>query len=149
MKNYFNFSQSYNDVIENGYFILPTIIEIEGVKQLSKENFGPILHIVRYKQSKIDLIIDDINNTKYGLTFGVHSRNQHFCEDIAKRISSGNIYINRNMTGARVGVQPFGGKHLSGTGPKAGGPNYLKKFLTEKVTAQNISAIGVVTDLIK
>ncbi len=137
-----------NDMRENGYFIQPVIIEIESIKQLSGEKFGPILHVIKYKANDIDLIVDEINTTSYGLTFGIHSRNQHFCEYIASIANVGNVYINRNIIGARVGCQPFGGRGLSGTGPKAGGPNYLKKFMTEKVTTQNTSAIGVVAGLV-
>ncbi|MCC5855994.1 MAG: bifunctional proline dehydrogenase/L-glutamate gamma-semialdehyde dehydrogenase PutA [Idiomarina sp.] len=125
-----------------GTFVTPTAIEITSISQLARENFGPILHIIRFKRDAIDQVIDDINNTGFGLTFGIHSRNESFAYDIADRINVGNVYINRNQIGAVVGVQPFGGQGLSGTGPKAGGPHYLYAFMTEKTFTDNITAVG-------
>ncbi len=123
-------------------FVPPTAIEIDSIKQLEKEQFGPILHIVRFKRKDLTQVIKDINSTGYGLTFGIHSRNETFCEMVANSIDAGNIYINRNQIGAVVGVNPFGGHGLSGTGPKAGGPHYLMRFINEKTISNNITAIG-------
>lgn len=125
-----------------GTFVAPTAIEIDSINQLVKENFGPILHVIRYKTDELDAVIDSINNTGFGLTFGIHSRNETFSADVARRIDVGNVYINRNQIGAVVGVQPFGGQGLSGTGPKAGGPHYLTRFVTEKTKTNNITAVG-------
>src|SRR5690554_2740647 len=125
-----------------GTFVAPTAIEIDSINQLVKENFGPILHVIRYKTSELDQVIESINGTGFGLTFGIHSRNESFAEDIARRVEVGNVYINRNQVGAVVGVQPFGGRGLSGTGPKAGGPLYLTRFVTEKTRTNNVTAVG-------
>lgn len=125
-----------------GTFVAPTAIEIDSINQLVKENFGPILHVIRYKTSELDQVIESINGTGFGLTFGIHSRNETFAADIARRIDVGNVYINRNQIGAVVGVQPFGGRGMSGTGPKAGGPHYLTRFVTEKTRTNNITAVG-------
>ncbi|WP_372739413.1 bifunctional proline dehydrogenase/L-glutamate gamma-semialdehyde dehydrogenase PutA [Neptunomonas sp.] len=116
---------------ENGTFIAPTAFEISSIDQLTEEQFGPILHVVRYKASELDTIIDTINASGFGLTLGVHTRNETTANHIAARVRAGNIYINRDQVGAVVGVQPFGGQGLSGTGPKAGGPHYLKRFTRE------------------
>lgn len=133
---------------EQGYFVPPTLIELSSITQLKQENFGPILHVIRYQASELDRVIDDINGTGYGLTFGIHSRNESFAKYLAHKIKVGNVYINRNQVGAVVGVQPFGGQGLSGTGPKAGGPHYLLRFVTEKVITNNITAIGGNTSLL-
>ncbi|MDV6315831.1 bifunctional proline dehydrogenase/L-glutamate gamma-semialdehyde dehydrogenase PutA [Idiomarina sp. HP20-50] len=130
------------DYTMGGNFVAPTAIEIDSISQLVKENFGPILHVIRYKTSEIDDVIDSINNTGFGLTFGIHSRNETFAYDVASRIDVGNVYINRDQIGAIVGVQPFGGRGMSGTGPKAGGPHYLTRFITEKTRSDNITAVG-------
>ncbi|WP_043530243.1 bifunctional proline dehydrogenase/L-glutamate gamma-semialdehyde dehydrogenase PutA [Litchfieldella xinjiangensis] len=126
----------------DGTFVPPTAFEIDGIDALEREQFGPVLHIVRYKASEIDAVIQSINDRRYGLTFGVHSRNESFAEAIAQKIRVGNVYVNRNIIGAVVGVQPFGGQGLSGTGPKAGGPNYLLRFATEKTVTINTAALG-------
>jgi len=130
------------DYTNGGTFVTPTAIEIDSINQLHRENFGPILHVIRFQRDNLDQVIADINNTGFGLTFGIHSRNESFAYDIAKRIQVGNVYINRNQVGAVVGVQPFGGRGLSGTGPKAGGPHYLYAFMTEKTFTDNITAVG-------
>ena len=117
-----------------GTFVAPTAFEIDGIHQLSKEQFGPILHVVRYKASELDQVIDSINATGFGLTLGVHTRNAGTADRIARRTRVGNAYINRDQIGAVVGVQPFGGQGLSGTGPKAGGPRYLLRFTQEQIT---------------
>lgn len=126
----------------NGHFVVPHIFEIKNMNALEKENFGPILHIVRFKSKNLDKVIAEINSANYGLTFGIHSRIQQKINHINSHIRAGNIYINRNITGAVVGVQPFGGMMLSGTGPKAGGPEYLKAFMTEQNISNNVTAIG-------
>ena len=113
---------------EQGTFVAPTLIEIPGIAALEQEIFGPVLHVVRFKAADLDNVIADINATGYGLTFGLHSRIDDRVQYITDRIEAGNIYVNRNQIGAVVGSQPFGGEGLSGTGPKAGGPNYLARF---------------------
>jgi RHH-type proline utilization regulon transcriptional repressor/proline dehydrogenase/delta 1-pyrroline-5-carboxylate dehydrogenase len=100
------------------------------------------LHVVRYKKENLSKIIDDINSLNFGLTFGIHSRINETINFIVERIQAGNIYINRNMIGAVVGVQPFGGHRLSGTGPKAGGPHYLLRLCTETTVTTNTVAMG-------
>ncbi|HHQ4552255.1 TPA: bifunctional proline dehydrogenase/L-glutamate gamma-semialdehyde dehydrogenase PutA [Aeromonas veronii] len=125
-----------------GHFVQPTALEIGSIRELAKEQFGPILHVVRYATRDLDKVISDINGTGYGLTLGIHSRNESHAEELASRINVGNVYINRNQIGAMVGVQPFGGQGLSGTGPKAGGPHYLGRFVTEKTRTINTTAVG-------
>ncbi|MCG9697548.1 bifunctional proline dehydrogenase/L-glutamate gamma-semialdehyde dehydrogenase PutA [Shewanella sp. Isolate11] len=127
---------------ENGHFVAPTAVEIDSIKVLEKEHFGPILHIIRYKAADLPKVIDEINSTGFGLTLGIHSRNESHALELADKVNVGNVYINRNQIGAVVGVQPFGGQGLSGTGPKAGGPHYLTRFVTEKTRTNNITAIG-------
>ena len=104
--------------------------------------FGPVLHIVRYKAGQLEAICDAIEATGYGLTLGVHSRIDSTIARVVDALGVGNIYVNRNMIGAVVGTQPFGGAGLSGTGPKAGGPNYLRRFATEQVVSINVAAAG-------
>ncbi len=111
-----------------GTFIAPTLIEIPGISALEREVFGPVLHVVRFKAQDIDKVIADINATGYGLTFGLHTRIDDRVQHVTEAIHAGNIYVNRNQIGAIVGSQPFGGEGLSGTGPKAGGPNYMARF---------------------
>lgn len=131
-----------------GSFVQPTAIEIKHIEQLEKEHFGPVLHVIRYAAQSLPDIIEQINSTGYGLTLGIHSRNESLALAIADRVNVGNVYINRNQVGAVVGVQPFGGQGLSGTGPKAGGPHYLTRFITEKTRTNNITAIGGNTTLL-
>jgi len=116
-----------------GLFVAPTVIELDGIEQLQEEIFGPVLHIARYPASAIDAVVDAINTQGFGLTFGMHTRVDSRVERVVKRIRVGNIYINRNQIGAVVGTQPFGGEGLSGTGPKAGGPWYLPRFLAHPI----------------
>jgi RHH-type proline utilization regulon transcriptional repressor/proline dehydrogenase/delta 1-pyrroline-5-carboxylate dehydrogenase len=111
-----------------GTFVAPTIIELENVAELEQEIFGPVLHVIRFDGDRLDALIDDINATGYGLTFGLHTRLDELVERVTRRIAAGNHYVNRNIIGAVVGVQPFGGRGLSGTGPKAGGPLYVGRF---------------------
>lgn len=131
----------------NGYFFPTYIYEIQKISQLKQEVFGPILHIIRFNKSQLNEVISDINSTGYGLTFSLQSRIQSQIDTISKKISVGNVYINRNQIGAAVGIQPFGGRGLSGTGPKAGGPHYLQRFSTEKVVSVNTTAFGGNTTL--
>jgi RHH-type proline utilization regulon transcriptional repressor/proline dehydrogenase/delta 1-pyrroline-5-carboxylate dehydrogenase len=127
---------------ESGLFVPPTLLEIDRVADLEGEVFGPVLHFLRYDAAQIDALVDEINALGYGLTLGVHSRIDDFAERIADRARVGNVYVNRNMIGAVVGVQPFGGMGLSGTGPKAGGPNYLTRLATEQTVTVNTAAVG-------
>jgi RHH-type proline utilization regulon transcriptional repressor/proline dehydrogenase/delta 1-pyrroline-5-carboxylate dehydrogenase len=113
----------------NGTFVPPTLIELEKVGDLKQEVFGPVLHVVRFAREALDRLIDDINATGYALTFGLHTRIDESIAQVTQRIEAGNIYVNRNLIGAVVGVQPFGGHGLSGTGPKAGGPLYLRRLV--------------------
>ncbi len=110
-------------------FVSPTVIELDSIKTLQREVFGPVLHIVRFRRDRLDALLDDIRATGYGLTFGVHSRINETIERVIDGVRAGNIYVNRNIIGAVVGVQPFGGEGLSGTGPKAGGPLYVRRLL--------------------
>jgi len=126
----------------NGCFFPPTLIELDSARDLTREVFGPVLHYVRYAEHRLDDVVDAINATGYGLTLGVHSRLDSVARAIAKRARVGNVYVNRNIIGAQVGVQPFGGVGLSGTGPKAGGPHYLPQFATEQTYTVNTMAIG-------
>lgn len=119
---------SLPEICDKGDFIAPAAIEINHIQELTEEKFGPILHIIKYKASDLPKVVADINKTGFGLTLGVHSRNEMTYEWIEKHARVGNSYINRDQVGAVVGVQPFGGQGLSGTGPKAGGPHYLYRF---------------------
>ncbi len=114
----------------NGTFVPPTIIELKQLSDLKREVFGPVLHVLRYERDDLDRLIDDINDTGYGLTFGLHTRLDETIAHVTSRVKAGNLYVNRNIIGAVVGVQPFGGRGLSGTGPKAGGPLYLGRLVT-------------------
>lgn len=125
-----------------GHYFVPCVFEISGIGLLEREVFGPILHVVRYRAKDMDQVIDSINRTGYGLTLGVHTRIERTQNHVARRAKVGNCYVNRNMIGAVVGVQPFGGERLSGTGPKAGGPHYLYRFATERTLTLNTSAVG-------
>jgi len=127
---------------ETGHFFGPHIVEIENMAVLQHEVFGPILHVVRYAAAELDAVLEQINRCGYGLTLGVHSRIEGWAEAIFRRTRIGNTYINRNMVGAVVGVNPFGGQGLSGTGPKAGGPHYLFRFATERTLTVNTAATG-------
>jgi len=127
---------------ERGTFFAPLAVEIDSLAQLHGEVFGPIVHIIRYQSQHLDDVIDAINSTGFGLTLGVHTRVDATARYIAARVHAGNVYVNRNMIGAVVGVQPFGGRGLSGTGPKAGGPYYLHRFATEQTLTINTAAVG-------
>ena len=136
------------DAAGHGCFFPPQVFEIPSPTLLEKEVFGPVLHVVRYRAADLDRVIDAVNRTGYGLTLGVHSRIQSTWERVQQRARVGNLYVNRNMIGAVIGVQPFGGEGLSGTGPKAGGPRYLHRFATERTVSINTAAIGGNADLL-
>ncbi|MCA0903276.1 bifunctional proline dehydrogenase/L-glutamate gamma-semialdehyde dehydrogenase PutA [Qipengyuania aquimaris] len=125
-----------------GCFVAPTIIEIDSILDLKRENFGPVLHVVRYKSSDLGRVVEEINATGYGLTMGLHSRNDDTRAFVEARAKVGNFYVNRNQIGAVVESQPFGGEGLSGTGPKAGGPHYVARFATERVVCIDTTAAG-------
>jgi len=135
--------EAYGD----GTFFGPTIIEIDHINQLHEEIFGPVLHVIRYKARNLDQVLEDIRGTGFGLTMGIHSRIEGRAQEIFSKLGIGNTYVNRNIVGAVVGVQPFGGQGLSGTGPKAGGPRYLFRFATEKTLSINTVATGGNTEL--
>ena len=125
-----------------GCFVAPHIFELGDAGQLTEEVFGPILHVVRYRADRLNDVLQSIARTGYALTLGIHSRIDDTVEAIIDALPVGNIYVNRNMIGAVVGVQPFGGFGLSGTGPKAGGPHYLTRFATEQTVTVNTAAAG-------
>ena len=125
-----------------GNYVAPHIFELSDAAQLTEEVFGPILHVVRYRAEHLDGVLQSIERSGYGLTLGIHSRIDDTVEAVIGRLSVGNVYVNRNMIGAVVGVQPFGGHGLSGTGPKAGGPHYLARFATEQTVTINTAAAG-------
>jgi len=137
-----------NGTFENGNFVAPHIFAIECLDQLQEEVFGPILHVIRYRSDGLDDVISQINGCGYGLTLGIHSRISGFADEVFRRTRVGNTYVNRTMIGAVVGSQPFGGQGLSGTGPKAGGPHYLLRFVTEKSWSENLNARGGDPDLL-
>jgi RHH-type proline utilization regulon transcriptional repressor/proline dehydrogenase/delta 1-pyrroline-5-carboxylate dehydrogenase len=125
-----------------GTFAPPAIIDLDRARDLKEEVFGPVLHIVRYRADALDEVLADLAANGYALTLGVHSRIGATIDHIIARLPHGNVYVNRNMIGAVVGVQPFGGGGLSGTGPKAGGPNYLRRFVLEQTVTVNTAAAG-------
>jgi RHH-type proline utilization regulon transcriptional repressor/proline dehydrogenase/delta 1-pyrroline-5-carboxylate dehydrogenase len=127
---------------ERGSYVAPTIIALERARDLREEVFGPVLHVVRWSASGLDRLLDDIAGNGTALTLGIHSRIEATAARIAARLPHGNVYVNRNMIGAVVGSQPFGGSGLSGTGPKAGGPHYLARFALEQVVTVNTAAAG-------
>ena len=126
----------------SGTFFAPRAYELDSLKRLDREVFGPILHVVRFESDRLDQAIEAINTTGYGLTLGIHSRIDSTVRHIRERVRAGNTYVNRNIIGAVVGVQPFGGEGLSGTGPKAGGPHYLHRFAVERSVTVNTTAAG-------
>jgi len=128
--------------LEGGSFFAPRAYEIASLDAIDREIFGPIVHVVRFDASEMDALVDRINAKGYGLTMGIHSRIEETIERVRRRACAGNLYVNRNMIGATVGVQPFGGEGLSGTGPKAGGPHYLLRFAHERTFTVNTAAAG-------
>jgi RHH-type transcriptional regulator, proline utilization regulon repressor / proline dehydrogenase / delta 1-pyrroline-5-carboxylate dehydrogenase len=126
----------------HGTYVSPAIVELEHVRDLDREVFGPILHVVRWRADALDAVLDEVAASGYALTLGIHSRIDATVETVARHLPHGNVYVNRNMIGAVVGTQPFGGTGLSGTGPKAGGPFYLQRFAREQVVTINTAAVG-------
>jgi len=126
----------------HGSFFAPRAFEIDSAGRLDREVFGPILHVVRWQADRLDAVLDEIAATGYALTLGIHSRIDETARRILDRLGVGNSYVNRNMIGAVVGAQPFGGERLSGTGPKAGGPRYLHRFATERAVSVDTTAAG-------
>jgi RHH-type proline utilization regulon transcriptional repressor/proline dehydrogenase/delta 1-pyrroline-5-carboxylate dehydrogenase len=120
----------------------PTIIMLDRARDLRQEVFGPVLHVVRWRAGELDSLLEELTGNGYALTLGIHSRIDAVVEHIAGRLPHGNVYVNRSMIGAVVGTQPFGGSGFSGTGPKAGGPNYLERFAAEQVVTINTAAAG-------
>ncbi len=133
---------------EQGSFVPPTLLQISHIAELDREHFGPILHVMRFAAHEFSDAVQQISATGFGLTFGIHTRIEARAAGAASAVGAGNVYVNRNMTGAVVGSQPFGGQRNSGTGPKAGGPNYLMRFATERVVTINTVATGGNTDLL-
>jgi RHH-type transcriptional regulator, proline utilization regulon repressor / proline dehydrogenase / delta 1-pyrroline-5-carboxylate dehydrogenase len=125
-----------------GTYVPPTIVALNSARDLKEEVFGPILHVVRWQADELDVLLDDVAANGTALTLGIHSRIDSTIAHVAARVPHGNVYVNRSMIGAVVGTQPFGGTGLSGTGPKAGGPNYLRRFATEQVVTVNTAAAG-------
>jgi RHH-type transcriptional regulator, proline utilization regulon repressor / proline dehydrogenase / delta 1-pyrroline-5-carboxylate dehydrogenase len=142
------YQNSLDENLRQGSFFPPTLIEISSLSQLTQEVFGPVFHLIRYSAPELDQVIDAVNTTGYGLTLGIHSRIDANIKAIQQGVKVGNVYVNRNMIGAVVGVQPFGGMGLSGTGPKAGGPDYLRRFSIEQTVTTNTAAIGGNTSLL-
>lgn len=132
----------------NGHYVVPHIFKIENLDDLAEEVFGPVLHVMTYKADHFHQIIEQVNSSRYGLTFGLHTRIEERIAQVSNAVHVGNIYVNRSMIGAVVGSQPFGGERESGTGFKAGGPNYLLRFVTERTVTINKTAIGGNVDLI-
>jgi len=127
---------------EGGSFVAPALYEIKSLNQLNRENFGPILHLIRFAGDALPEVVEAINATGYGLTLGLQSRIDSVRDYVEQNARVGNFYVNRNQIGAIVESQPFGGEGLSGTGPKAGGPHYLARFATERVTCIDTTAAG-------
>jgi len=125
-----------------GTYVTPALFEIDRLSRLEGEVFGPLLHLIRFERGHLDKAVAALNETGYGLTLGLHSRIESVADYVAAHARVGNLYVNRNQIGAVVGVQPFGGEGLSGTGPKAGGPNYLVRFATERVRSTDVTATG-------
>jgi RHH-type proline utilization regulon transcriptional repressor/proline dehydrogenase/delta 1-pyrroline-5-carboxylate dehydrogenase len=133
-------------VPEKGTYVSPAVISLNGIDEMEEEIFGPVLHVATFEAKNIDKVVDEINNRGYGLTFGMHSRVDQRVDRIARRIKVGNTYVNRNQIGAIVGSQPFGGEGLSGTGPKAGGPQYVRRFLKDKTVERPAGSGGKKVD---
>ena len=131
-----------------GHFVLPHLIELGSARALTSEQFGPILHVVRYRADRLPELLADLRANGYALTLGVQTRLESTWREVLRLSSAGNCYVNRNMIGAVVGVQPFGGSGLSGTGPKAGGPHYLSRFVHERTLTVNTTATGGNADLL-
>jgi RHH-type proline utilization regulon transcriptional repressor/proline dehydrogenase/delta 1-pyrroline-5-carboxylate dehydrogenase len=131
-----------------GTFIVPIAFQLRLEELPRTEVFGPVLHVCTYRRDELPKVLQWLRDTGFGLTLGIHSRIQSFVDDVVAATRVGNTYVNRSMIGAVVGVQPFGGEGLSGTGPKAGGPHYMLRFATERTLTVNTAAIGGVTELL-
>ena len=131
---------------DQGLFIAPTVLKLNGIEELEEEIFGPVLHVATFEADELDAVVDAINDKGFGLTFGLHTRVDDRVQRIVERVRVGNVYVNRNQIGAVVGSQPFGGEGLSGTGPKAGGPHYVRRFLatdsSERVTDHDLGEVS-------
>jgi RHH-type proline utilization regulon transcriptional repressor/proline dehydrogenase/delta 1-pyrroline-5-carboxylate dehydrogenase len=125
-----------------GTYVAPAVIEIDRARDLKEEVFGPILHVVRWRAGELDALLDDLAASGYALTLGIHTRIDATVACVVARLQSGNVYVNRSTVGAVVGTQPFGGSGRSGTGPKGGGPNYLRRLSAEQVVTINTAAAG-------
>jgi len=126
----------------HGTFVSPAAYELDSIGSLKHEVFGPVLHVVRFEGNRIAQVCDALNETGFGLTLGLHTRIESTVNEVRRRVRVGNMYVNRNQIGAVVGAQPFGGEGLSGTGPKAGGAQYLHRFATERVCSTDTTASG-------
>jgi RHH-type transcriptional regulator, proline utilization regulon repressor / proline dehydrogenase / delta 1-pyrroline-5-carboxylate dehydrogenase len=133
---------AFKPLPQRGTYVPPAIVMLERARDLRQEVFGPILHVVRWRAGELDALLDEIAGNGYALTLGIHSRIDALADHIVGRLPHGNVYVNRSMIGAVVGTQPFGGSALSGTGPKAGGPNYVERFAAEQVVSVNTAAVG-------
>jgi RHH-type transcriptional regulator, proline utilization regulon repressor / proline dehydrogenase / delta 1-pyrroline-5-carboxylate dehydrogenase len=133
---------AFKPLPQRGTYVPPAIVMLERAGDLRQEVFGPILHVVRWRAGELDVLLDEIAGNGYALTLGIHSRIDATVDHIVGRLPHGNVYVNRSMIGAVVGTQPFGGSALSGTGPKAGGPNYVERFAAEQVVTINTAAVG-------
>ena len=131
---------------EDGTFMPPTVLRVEGIEALAEEVFGPVLHVAAFGADEIDAVVDAVNRAGYGLTFGLHTRIDDRVQHVVDRVHAGNIYVNRNQIGAVVGSQPFGGEGLSGTGPKAGGPHYVRRLTAGLAPASGVTAGAVVNE---
>ena len=131
-----------------GNYVAPIAFQLALEALPRTEVFGPVLHVCTYRRQELEQVLQWMRDTGYGLTLGIHSRIQSFVDEVVAGARVGNVYVNRSMIGAVVGVQPFGGEGLSGTGPKAGGPNYLLRFVTERTLTVNTAAVGGVTELL-
>ncbi len=125
-----------------GTYVRPAVVTLDRARDLTEEVFGPVLHVVRWRADGLDALLDDLAASGYALTLGIHSRIDATAQQVVERLPHGNVYVNRNMIGAVVGTQPFGGGGRSGTGPKAGGPNTLRRFACEQVVTVNVAAAG-------
>jgi RHH-type proline utilization regulon transcriptional repressor/proline dehydrogenase/delta 1-pyrroline-5-carboxylate dehydrogenase len=128
--------------LDHGVFFPPHVFEIAAMDRLAREVFGPILHVVRFAGGRLDAVCEAVNRSGYGLTLGLHSRIDATAAFVRERVRVGNVYVNRNQIGAAVESQPFGGEGLSGTGPKAGGPSYVRRFALERSFSRNNAATG-------
>ena len=135
--------------MDGGWFMAPTLLSVDGIAELDAEHFGPVLHVARFAASDFERVIESVNGSGYGLTLGLHTRIDERVRMVKAKARVGNLYVNRNMIGAVVGVQPFGGEGLSGTGPKAGGPNYLTRFAVERTVSVNTMATGGNVELLR